>query len=183
MGYAVAAAALSRGHDVTLLSGPVCLPPPAGARVEAFGTVDDLYEKASALVDDADCLVMAAAVGDYSPAARLPGKHKKSASLTLKLVPTRDVLSSLAPNKGPRIFVAFAVEVENALENAVEKARKKSADLLVLNSPASFGADEADFTFVFPSGPHRRLGRLPKDRLAGLILDKLESLFPRSSKP
>lgn len=183
MGYAVAAVALSRGHDVTLLSGPVCLSPPPGCRFQAFGSVDDLYKLASSLIDDADCLVMAAAVGDYSPAAKLPGKHKKGASLTLKLLPTRDVLSSLAPKKGPRIFIAFAVEVENALENAVEKARRKSADLLVLNSPASFAADEADFTFVSPCGSHRRLGRLPKDELARLILDELESLFPRSLKP
>lgn len=177
MGYAVAAEALERGHQVHLLSGPVCLAPPEGARVSAFESAEDLYELARGALDEADCLVMAAAVGDYRPAGRVTGKRKKTAELTLELVATRDVLRSLGEVKGGRVFVGFAVETEKPLENARRKLERKSLDMLVLNSPASFGADEADFTLVLPGGEGESLGRLSKARLAGIIIERVEKLF------
>ncbi len=177
MGYAVAAEALSRGHDVHLVSGPVCLAPPDGARLSTFESVEELFAALSAAMDGADCLVMAAAVGDYTPARRLVGKRKKSSSLTLELVATRDVLKTLSDAKGDRIFVGFAVEAENAVENARRKVKEKDLDLIVLNSPSSFGAEKAEFALVFSDGRTTALGELPKARLAAVILDEIERLF------
>ncbi len=177
MGYLVAAEAARRGHDVHLLSGPVCLEAPEGVRISPFESVDELYNLCAGYLEETDCIVMAAAVGDWKPATRAPGKRKKCASLTLELVPTRDVLASLAQAKGGRVFVGFAMEVEAPVENALGKAVAKSMDLVVVNGPASFGAERAAFTFVFPDGRSKALGEVLKERLAGLILDEAEALF------
>jgi phosphopantothenoylcysteine decarboxylase/phosphopantothenate--cysteine ligase len=177
MGYSVAAEALRRGHEVRLLSGPVCLEAPAGAEVSRFESVEELYALAVEALREADCLVMTAAVGDFRPAERIEGKHKKTGALELSLVPTRDILASLAGDKGRRIFVGFAVEAQNALDNARAKVAAKSLDFLVLNSPESFGAERADFSLVFSDGATRALGTAAKTAVAGVILDEVERLF------
>lgn len=177
MGWAVCNEAARRGHEVTLLSGPVCMEPPQGARHEGFVSVEDLYRRLSGALEKADCLVMAAAVGDYTPAERIKGKHKKRPTLTLELVSTRDVLVSLAPRKGSKVFIGFAVESENALLNAERKLEAKSLDMVVLNSPESFGARESNFSFIFPGGQARELGMISKERLAGFLMDEAEGLF------
>jgi len=182
MGWAVCREALRRGHEVSLFAGPVCLEPPPGARFETFTCADDLGELLAAAVKEADCLVMAAAVGDYRPAERIKGKHRKRPTLTLDLVATTDVLASLAPRKGSRVFVGFALEAENAVENARRKLEAKSLDMVVVNSPESLGAGEADFAFVLPGGEVKDLGRISKERLAGLLLDEAQDLFERSGQ-
>ena len=177
MGYAVAAEAVRRRHKVSLLTGPVCLEPLAGVDVSRFESAEELYALLRAALPEADCLVMAAAVGDYRPSERISGKHKKGAPLTLELVATRDVLESVAPLKNDKIFVGFAVEVKNAIENARKKVGAKALDLLVLNTPASFGADRAEFAFVFPGGQTRPLGVVAKTLVAAEILNVVERLF------
>jgi len=177
MGCRLAEEALRRGHAVRLLAGPTCLEPPEGAEVAAFETVDELQGLVVKALQRADCLVMAAAVGDYKPLRRIRGKIKKGRPLTLKLVSTTDVLASVAPAKGKRIFVGFAVEVKDSLRNARRKVKAKGVDFLVLNSPESFGSDKARFTLVFPDGRTRRLGIASKEAAAAAILDEVESLF------
>lgn len=183
MGYAIAAEAAARGHSVLLCTGPVPIKPPAGVEVVPFEAGEELYEQVRQALDSADCLVMAAAVGDYRPARRISGKHKKGAPLTLELVPSRDVLSSLSGLKGDKIFVGFAVEVKDAVENARKKVEAKGLDFVVLNSPASFGADGADFTFVFPGGRTRSLGFAAKTVVAAEILNLVERLYAGEEVP
>ena len=177
MGWAVCREALGRGHEVTLLSGPVCLEPPQGVRFEAFVSVDELQRLVTMALERADCLVMAAAVGDYTPAERIKGKHKKRAEWTLELRGTADVLASLAPRKGSRVFVGFAVESENGPQNARKKLEAKSLDMLVLNSPESFGAEQSHFSLIFPDGETRDFGQISKERLAARLMDEIECLF------
>jgi len=177
MGYAVAAEAARRGHEVRLLSGPVCLEPPGGVEVERFEGVEELYRLASAALADSDCLVMAAAVGDCRPKERFHGKRRKGGPFKLIMMPTRDVLLALASEKGERIFVGFAVESENTFERAEEKLRRKSLDLLVLNTPESFGADSARFSLLSAGGRCESLGLISKAKLAGLICERVERLF------
>lgn len=177
MGYEVAAEAARRGHSVCLLSGPVCRKAPAGVRILHFESVDDLMRLAGQAVAEADCLVMAAAVGDYKPARRIAGKHKKAQRLELELVATTDVMASLAEAKGRRIFVGFAVESENVLSNALRKIESKGMDLLVLNGPESFGAETADFSLVLQDGSVEGLGVVSKAEVAGRLLDEAEALL------
>ena len=97
MGYAIAQAALDAGHEVVLVSGPVALAAPDGARIVPVTTSDEMYEAVHAWVGWADVCVLCAAVADFRPARVEPHKIKKErrASLTLELVPTRDILRSL----------------------------------------------------------------------------------------
>jgi phosphopantothenoylcysteine decarboxylase/phosphopantothenate--cysteine ligase len=172
MGYAVAAEGRRRGHGVHLVTGPVCLDPPTGVKVSHFESAEELYKS----LPKADCLVMAAAVGDYRPVRRIRGKHKKGESFTLKLTANRDVLASVAGVKSGKIFVGFAVEVKDAVGNARKKVKAKGLDFVVLNSPASFGAERAEFTFVFSDGVVRPLGTMTKNAVAREILDAVERL-------
>jgi phosphopantothenoylcysteine decarboxylase / phosphopantothenate---cysteine ligase len=177
MGYAVAAEAAKRGHTVTLLSGPTCLTAPRNVEMVYFQTVGELLALITDRLDTTDCLVMAAAPGDYRPAQRIVGKHKKAESLTLELVATQDILKTIAPRKGQRIHVGFAVEVADPLANARKKLESKSLDMLVLNAPESFGADKANFTLLFPDGEARPLVNARKTAVAAAILTEVEALF------
>lgn len=180
MGYAVAAEARRRGHEVHLLSGPTCLSAPEGAKVSRFESVEELKSLLTASLKEADCLVMAAAVGDYRPRERTSGKRKKTQNLTLELVATPDVLASVGDSRGGRIHVGFAVESENGPENARRKLDSKQLDMIVLNSPESFGADKAVFTLLYSDGRQRPLGRVSKAALAALILDEAEAFLSPS---
>ena len=88
---------------------------------------------------------MTAAVGDYRPAERFAGKLKKNAeTLTLRFVRTRDILKEMGRRKGERILVGFALEVQDAVHQALLKYKKKNLDYVVLNTPRTFAADRMD---------------------------------------
>jgi len=149
MGFAVAAAAVAARHEVTLLAGPVALPPPAGCRVLRFVSVDDL----KALLDEqfplCDALVMAAAVGDFRVEGRRAGKIPRAAGpVTVRLTPTEDLLAHLRSRKRPgQLVAAFAVEGaprEQAEAKARAELAAKGADCVVVNAPAAMGAADSE---------------------------------------
>lgn len=145
MGFACAVAAARAGHDVTLVTGPVALPDPPGVKTVRVVSADDMYRAVLKAYRTAEAVVMTAAVGDYTPAARFSGKLKKSsATLTLKLVRTRDILKTLGERKGSRLLIGFALEVKDAVHQAMLKYKKKKLDYIVLNAPKSFAADRMD---------------------------------------
>lgn len=134
MGYAIAEAALARGAEVTLISGPVSLTPPAGARTIRVRSASEMFEAVKQHLDQSTIVVMAAAVADYRPLSIHQQKIKKNGSaLVLDLEPTRDILAAVASNRGDRVIVGFAAETENLIENAKKKLVEKSADLIVAN--------------------------------------------------
>jgi phosphopantothenoylcysteine decarboxylase/phosphopantothenate--cysteine ligase len=150
MGFAVAAAAIEAGHEVTLLTGPVSLHPPEGAKVVPFTSVGDLASATSAHFDSCDVLAMAAAVGDFQladgPAANK--LSRQAGPVTISLEPTEDILATVAQAKRPgQIVVAFAVEDGPDEEAILLKARQeladKHADLSVVNTPAAFNSAES----------------------------------------
>lgn len=145
MGFACAAAAARAGHDVTLVTGPVALPDPSGVSTVRVVSADDMYRAVMKAYPRAQAVIMTAAVGDYRPVKRFPGKLKKSAdTLTLKLTRTRDILRALGERKGGRILIGFALEVDDAIHHALLKYKKKKLDYIVLNAPKSFGAERMD---------------------------------------
>ncbi len=100
MGYAVAAGAVSAGHDVTLITGPVAIEPPAGCEVATFVTVMDLAQALDERFDDCDALIMAAAVGDFTVEQVAAGKISRSAGpVRITLQPTDDILAGLGRRK------------------------------------------------------------------------------------
>jgi phosphopantothenoylcysteine decarboxylase / phosphopantothenate---cysteine ligase len=145
MGFACAVAAARAGHDVTLVTGPVVLPDPPGVKTVRVESAEEMYRAVMKAYVRAEAVVMTAAVGDYRPVKRFGGKLKKSsATLTLKLVRTRDILKALGGRKGNRILVGFALEVQDAVHQAMLKYKKKKLDYIVLNAPKSFAADRMD---------------------------------------
>ena len=142
MGYAVAAAALERGHDVVLISGPVAIPPPAGARLVSVVSAAEMQAALEARFGWCEALVMCAAVADWRPRRPRTLKIKKrGAPPVLHLVRTPDLLQRVSARKGERILVGFAAETgPGFLKEAVRKRRQKRCDLVVGNDVTAPGA-------------------------------------------
>ena len=177
MGYAIAQAALDAGHEVVLVSGPVALEPPEGVLVVRVTTSEEMFMAVHSRVRDADVCVLCAAVADFRPATVAERKIKKGtrSSLTLELVPTRDILLSLrdVPRAAgdPRpVVVGFAAETDDVIAHAKEKLRAKGCTLIVANDVSradiGFESDENELTLLFASGEIRALPRSPKNVLA-----------------
>jgi phosphopantothenoylcysteine decarboxylase/phosphopantothenate--cysteine ligase len=183
MGVALAAEARRRGAEVTLLAANLAVPAPAGVELVETPTAADLEREALARAAEADIVVMAAAVADYRPAEALAAKRPKdTATWTLELEPTTDVLSALGNgSREGRLLVGFAAETgPDGLERAREKLARKGADLFVLNdvsrSDIGFDTYENEVTLLTSSG-ERTVAKAPKDEVASAILDEVERLI------
>lgn len=135
MGYALARAAVDRGMQVTLVSGPTALKAPAGAEVLYVQTAREMQEAMSQRFAKADLIIMAAAVSDHRPETRSKQKQKKEQMrMTLDLVANPDILMELGKQKkNGQTLVGFAAETENLLPNARRKLREKNLDWIVAN--------------------------------------------------
>lgn len=178
MGYSIAAAAIGAGHDVTLLTGKVSLPIPTGCVAVPFVSVDDLTGELGRRFDACDVLVMTAAVGDFRVEKPFDRKlSRKGGPVALTLIPTNDVLASVAARKrqGQRI-IAFAVE-EGTPEQMEAKARTeladKHADLVVVNTPAAMAVNESLAAVLSPTETLLPWARRPKKELAAEIVTRL----------
>ena len=187
MGYAIARAALDAGHEVVLVSGPVALPPPPTAKTLSVTTSDEMFAAVHSRVAWADVCVLCAAVADFRPAMIAPLKIKKGwrESLTLQLVPTRDILLSLrdaaaSPTDHRPIIVGFAAETDSVLENARRKLREKGCALLVVNDVSrtdiGFESDDNELTLLFSTGEESVLKRATKKTLASALVKIFEKL-------
>ena len=167
MGYAIATAARDRGAQVTLISGPVALPPPFGVEVVSIHTAAEMLAATRERIAGADALIMAAAVADYRPARAAGAKIKKGQGrLVLDLERTADVLGTL--REAPLVKVGFAAETEKVIEEGNRKLRDKGLDLLVANDVAQgrvFGSDTNHVYLIDRSGSHQEIGPAPKERL------------------
>lgn len=179
MGFAVAAAARRAGHRVLLVAGPTALPPPRGVETVRVTDAREMRRAVLAAFEGADALVMTAAVSDYRPARRRPGKWKKGpARLSLPLVRNPDILAEAGRRKGRRVCIGFAVEVRDPEREARGKIRRKNLDALLLCSPAAFDAPAADYRILFPARPAEEHPGTRKDRLARRVVALLEELAP-----
>jgi phosphopantothenoylcysteine decarboxylase/phosphopantothenate--cysteine ligase len=171
MGYAMAEAAIDAGHEVILISGPVDIDRPRGAAVIPISTSDQMLDAVHQQARNCDVLVMCAAVADYKPANVSKSKIKKrDASLSLELIPTRDILASLPKQDRQYVVVGFAAETENVEANAQKKLQEKHCDVVVANdvSRADSGmeSDENEVTILFRGGEIKKLSRAPKKIVA-----------------
>ena len=168
MGCAIAQAAADAGAQVTLVCGPISGPLPACDTLVPVTSAEEMRRAVLAGAADADAVIMAAAVADYRPAGRVPGKMRKDeAGLTLPLERTPDILAELGAQKGRRVLVGFALEAgDDARESALRKLREKRLDLIVLNRPAAMGAERASVELLDASGQGERLENLPKSEIA-----------------
>lgn len=141
MGYAIARAAVARGHEVVLVSGPVSIEAPTGLTLVNVVSARDMLEAVSSRISVCDTLVMCAAVADWRPKAVSETKLKKRGmSPVLALEPNPDILASVLPLKGNRIYVGFAAETNDVMEEARAKLLHKGLDMIVANDVTHPGA-------------------------------------------
>jgi phosphopantothenoylcysteine decarboxylase/phosphopantothenate--cysteine ligase len=134
MGYALAEAACRHGWQVTLVSGPVALAPPAGVQLHRVTSALEMLETCLRLLPHVDGVIAVAAVADYRPVSRFHGKMRRTEeSLQLDLVPNPDILAEIGRRKTHQWTVGFAVESDDALARARGKLRSKNCDAIVLN--------------------------------------------------
>ena len=171
MGYAIAEAALAAGHDVTLISGPVNLDPPRGAKLVSILTSDEMDNAVHQRLGDCDALVMCAAVADYKPAKVSAQKIKKrNEALLLELIPVRDILASVPKRNRHCLVVGFAAETDDIEENAQKKLRAKNCDIIVANDVSSadsgMESDTNEVTIFFRNGEKKKISRAQKKIIA-----------------
>ncbi len=149
MGYAIAQAAIEKGWEVVLVSGPVDLTPPAGCEFHPVITTAQMRATAVSLFPACDGVIAAAAVCDYKPRERISGKLSKTGGgVMLEMIETDDVLAELGAMKQNRWVVGFALEAQNPRENALQKLRRKNCDWIVLNSPTAIGSETNQVEFL-----------------------------------
>jgi phosphopantothenoylcysteine decarboxylase/phosphopantothenate--cysteine ligase len=135
-GYAIAQAAIEQGANVLLVSGPVSIEPPKEANLIQVKSAQDMFEAVTSHADQADFIIMAAAVADYRPEHIAEHKIKKSGdSMEIKMVRNPDILAWLGTHKKPgQVLCGFAMETQDLEENARKKLEAKNCDMLIANN-------------------------------------------------
>jgi phosphopantothenoylcysteine decarboxylase/phosphopantothenate--cysteine ligase len=177
-GYALARTAVARGARVTLVAANTGLPDPAGAEVIEVGTAGELRAAVRKAAEDADAVVMAAAVADFRPASRAEHKIKKRDGQDpepITLVRNPDILAELAADRpAGRVVAGFAAETRDVLPNARAKLAAKGCDLLVVNDVGegrAFGTEENEAVILDAAGGETPVPRGPKEALADRVWD------------
>jgi phosphopantothenoylcysteine decarboxylase/phosphopantothenate--cysteine ligase len=189
-GFALAQAALDFGAEVVLIATPTTsgLTPPAGARVRGVTTAKEMLAAVLAESAEADLLLMAAAVADFTVAQAAPDKLKKRdgiPQIQLELAP--DILAEVADLKGkkgrPRVTVGFAAESRDLLDNASAKLASKKLDIIAANDisapDAGFGVDTNRVTLLFADGRREELPLSGKSEIAEIIVARAASLLEK----
>ena len=178
MGYAIAEAARRRGAQVTLVSGPTSVIPPAGVTLTRVTTAQEMYDAVLRAAGEHQILIKAAAVADFAPlevAERKIKKRDDADTFTITLRKNPDILAGVA-RLTPRPFVvAFAAETDMVEQNARIKLQKKGADLIVANDVADatigFDSNENEVLVIGQDGDTTRIPRAAKSVIANRILD------------
>ena len=179
MGYAVARAAHEAGAEVTLISGPVSLPTPAGVARVDVRTAREMFDAVKKDAKSADVFISVAAVADYRVKNPSAQKIKKAnGHLSLELEENPDILAWVAAQPRAPFCVGFAAESENLAQNAKAKLAKKKLPLIVGNlAQEALGRDESAITLYDAEGEHP-LGRGPKLELARKLVAHVASRLP-----
>lgn len=185
MGFALAEEAARLGAVVRLVSGPVALAAPPGVERTDVESAQEMYDAVVRLAPQADVVIMAAAVADYTPAQHHEGKIKKSEAgetLTIELRQTPDILAALGRNKRPgQVLVGFALESENVTEYGRDKLERKNCDMIVANAAnrpdSGFGGDNNTIALLTRDGSLRSFPPMSKHECAREILGAVERMW------
>ena len=177
-GYALARTAAARGAEVTLVAANVDLADPAGARVVRVTSACQMREAVMSAAQDADAVVMAAAVADYRPAARSDLKIKKSGAAPepVRLTENPDILRELSQDRRRpgQVIVGFAAETDGVLQAGQAKLAAKGCDLLVVNQVGAglaFGTSDNEAVVLAADGAVAKIPLGPKEVLADTVWD------------
>ena len=181
MGYAIAEAARDRGGDAVLVTAPTALPDPIGVRVVKVQSALDMQKAITAEIDDADVVVMAAAVSDWRPVETADQKIKKSASneWTLEFTKNPDIIAGLPSDK--LVKVGFAAETEDLIANAQTKLVSKGLDLIAANdvtaTDSGFATDTNRVMLFDREGGIEVVPLMSKYDVGHRILDRVKHMF------
>ena len=185
-GYALAQAALDMGAQVTLITTPVALTPPVGARLIHVQTVKHMLEVVLSESAKSDALIMASAVADFRPKNTAKDKIKKEGGIPqIELEATEDILTTVAHQRSetecPRLVVGFAAESRDLLENATHKLQSKGLDFIAANdisaNDAGFAVETNRVTLLFADGRKETLPLMSKMEVAEVILGWVSKLL------
>jgi phosphopantothenoylcysteine decarboxylase/phosphopantothenate--cysteine ligase len=179
MGYAVAEAARDRGADVTLVTTPTALACPYGVRLAPVRSAAEMRDAVAAACEDADALIMAAAVADFTPAESAEHKIKRAGKveLSIVLVPTPDILAGV---RSDMIRVGFKAETRDLVKNARGMLERIGLDLVVANdvtAPGAGFASETNRVTLIESSGEEELPLMPKYDVAWKLLDRVVALL------
>jgi len=188
MGYALARAAMMRGGEVTLVSGPTNLNRPRGLSFVPVKTAEEMKEAVIERFAQCEVIIKAGAVVDYRPKEKAPHKIKKAKETqNLELVRNPDILGELGrmKRKDRCLLVGFAAETQDLIANATEKLRKKNLDLIIANDvsrqDAGFEADTNAVKVIYKDGRVEEIPLMSKDELADRILDRVKQIWEKGS--
>ena len=185
-GYALAQTALDMGADVTLITTPVSLIPPVGARLINVETAKQMLDAVLKESAESDALIMAAAVADFRPKNQARDKIKKEGGIPqIELEATEDILKTVAGEgsgrERPRVVVGFAAESRDLLENASHKLQSKGLDFIAANdisaNDAGFAVETNRVTLLFADGHQEGLPLMSKSEVAEAILVRVSKLL------
>jgi len=174
MGFAMASVARRFGAQVTLVTGPTRLPDPPFLKIERVRSAREMMNAVVAAAENADAVVMAAAVADFRPESAAPRKIKKGEiEGKIDLVPTDDILDTLGRSKRSRVLVGFAAETNDMEGNAREKMRRKNLDAIVANDVSrtdiGFESDTNEVRVYFSDGTALDLAMAAKEAIATAV--------------
>ena len=182
MGYEVAKAAVRRGGEVTLVTGPVNIETPVKTNVIKVRSADEMFAAVKERLDSTDIIIMTAAVADFKPAERNSSKIKKeNGKEEIRLKGTEDILAYTGNHRNNnQIVCGFCMETEDLIKRAEEKRKRKKADLIVANSlfdkGAGFAVDTNVVTFITEQG-NKKLPLMKKSEVAETLITEIAGII------
>lgn len=182
MGYALAKAAMLRGAQVTLVSGPCAIEPPPFVKLVPIVTAKEMFDAVTSVSFEQDIIIKAAAVADYRPAKVFDDKVKKQeGQMSIELEKTDDILQYLGDNRVPGQFLCgFSMETQNMLGNSRAKLGKKHLDMVAANNLKVAGAgfqEDTNVLTLITQDEDVSLQLMSKEDAANIILDKILSIM------
>lgn len=185
MGFALAETAMALGAETTLISGPTSLTPPTGVKFVPIESTTELCNAVKKEFAGSHCLIMAAAPVDFKPKYAPKQKIKKNnvdtPGYSLTLEPTVDILKEISRIKKRRqVVIGFALETDNALQNARKKLKDKKLDLIVVNQPGKqtgFASGTNQVTILRPGRKPDEWPLMTKKEIAFKLLEKVATLL------
>jgi phosphopantothenoylcysteine decarboxylase/phosphopantothenate--cysteine ligase len=184
MGYKIAEEAIARGHEVTLISGPVKLNPPKTYKFIPIETAQELLLALKKEIKKTDCLIMCAAVSDFKAQKISKEKIRRGKRLSITFLPNKDILSELTKQTKYRrrnLFIGFNLETSNLLKNSKLKLKAKNLDIIVSNSLTkhhnAFGNNKIDVIIIDRFKNTTLLRAKNKAFVSYVLLDKIEEMW------
>lgn len=178
MGYAIARRAMLRGANVTLVSGPVSIPPVPFVKTVPIVSAEDMFQAVKENLPENDILIKSAAVADYRPSKINSEKmKKKDGDMSIELERTTDILQYVGEHRTKeQVICGFSMETQNMLENSRKKLEKKKLDMIVANNlkdkGAGFGTD-TNLVTIITKEEEKSLELMSKDMVADEILNEI----------